>query len=698
MVKKFFVNREGNAVLKKPRQRAILSAAIERAFIPIPYFETPADLAAVGGIGHTMIFDIECYWNYFLIGFMHLESGRYISLEVSPDSQMDLALLNWIMWNFRLISFNGNKYDVPMMLLALRGYDNKRLKECSNRIVGNQSENIPGMTIMEIIETFALRIPEIDHIDLIEVCPLSGSLKLYAARLFAKRIQDLPYDHNKELTYAEAQQVKNYCLGSDIPATALIFNELSEQIKLRYELNKTYQGIDSRSKSDAQIAETAFKSEIKRLTGKAVSKHSIKPGETFQYIVPEFVSFQTPMMQRVLELIRNARFTTDNAGAPVWPIGLGELEKGKDGKDRWVLKVKIGDSLYTMGMGGLHSNEKTKAHRASDTEELHDDDVESYYPRIILNQRLFPKHIGEVFLEVYNIFVNTRISAKGLSKKFKKLLDKVNELAQKAISDSLKIVINGSFGKLGSFWSRIYAPDLMLQVTISGQLCLLMLIEEFELNGIPVVSANTDGIVTKPPKSKLELKEKIIKAWENHTGFKTERTNYSALYSRDINNYIAVKTPDEKGEVKLKFKGAYLNPWADSELAIFRFHKNPRTTICIEAVEQFIINKTPLELTIRECKDIRKFTACQQVDGGAHKDGVFLGKVVRWYYAQDMKGSINRVGTDNKVNETEGAKPLMDLPDEFPEDIDYGWYIEKANTILFDIGFYERPKLVGLFD
>jgi DNA polymerase elongation subunit (family B) len=64
-------------------------------------------------------------------------------------------------------------------------------------------------------------------------------------------------------------------------------------------------------------------------------------------------------------------------------------------------------------------------------------------------------------------------------------------------AEGLKITINGSFGKLGSVWSILFAPDLLIQTTITGQLALLMLIHRLERKGIPVVSGNTDGIIIK---------------------------------------------------------------------------------------------------------------------------------------------------------------------------------------------------------
>lgn len=260
-------------------------------------------------------------------------------------------------------------------------------------------------------------------------------------------------------------------------------------------------------------------------------------------------------------------------------------------------------------------------------------------------------------------------------------------------TDSLKLVINGSFGKFGSAYSILYSPDLLMQVTVTGQLSLLMLIESLELSGISVISANTDGIVIRCLKAREARLSEIIKDWEIATNFETEETRYWAVYSRDVNNYIAVK---EKGGCKSK--GAYSNPWADPKMAIFRFHKNPTNTICIEAAIGLIDKNIPIEKTIIECRDIRKFVSVRSVKGGAEKDGVNIGKVVRWYYAKNTSGTINYILSGNKVPRSEEAKPLMDLPETFPDDVNFDWYIKETVSILQDIGFYDKPKQKGLFE
>ena len=116
--------------------------------------------------------------------------------------------------------------------------------------------------------------------------------------------------------------------------------------------------------------------------------------------------------------------------------------------------------------------------------------------------------------------------------------------------------------------------------------------------------------------------------------------------------------------------------------------KNPVNTICVEAVTELISKGTPVEETINNCKDITKFVACRNVKGGAEYNGVYLGKIIRMYMSK-TPGTINYIMSGNKVPDSEGAKPLMDLSG-LPEDVNYAWYIEKAISILYKIGYHKR--------
>lgn len=626
-------------------------------------------------LGSSFVFDCECYSNLFYAAFKCLDSGKIVEFELSDYKAFDLSKLIYVLSNFCLVSFNGIKYDIPLISLAMQGANCATLKAGSDFII---KEN---QSVMTFQEKFNVKAITPNHVDLIEVAPLEGSLKLYGGRLHCKRMQDLPIDPDQLLSMEDIETIKRYCCN-DLSNTELLLKELYPEIQLRSKMSNTYR-VDLRSKSDAQIAETVICSEIQKSTGKYPKKSSVDENSILKYRLPSFVGFESNELKSVLDVVVNSEFRLDHLGSPIMPDKLESLT------------VKLGGNTYKLGMGGLHSTEKQISHVADENTIIADNDVESYYPRIILNQQLFPTHLGTAFLYVFDNVVKERIDAKTNAKLFKK---KDKELSQtfKVTADSLKITINGSFGKFGNKYSRLYAPDLMLQVTITGQLCLLMLIEQLVKIGIEVTSANTDGIVSKYTKDRHEEVRSVIKKWEERTNFKTEETRYKATYNRDVNTYIAVK--EEGGDPTSRFlderlgcktKGAYSERGSALNSIL---SKNPEHLICMDAVLEFIVNGTSFEKTIKECKDIRRFVCVKNVRGGAHKNGVYLGKVVRWYYAKNEYGFISYVLSGNKVANTDSAKPLMDLPDEMPDDINYDWYINKSMEILKDCGFYTKQK------
>ena len=64
----------------------------------------------------------------------------------------------------------------------------------------------------------------------------------------------------------------------------------------------------------------------------------------------------------------------------------------------------------------------------------------------------------------------------------------------------------------------------------------------------------------------------------------------------------------------------------------------------------------------------------------------YVGKVVRYFYAVGEKGALHYQGSLNLVPDSEGGKPCMELPDDFPDDVDFEFYIAEANRILHQIG------------
>lgn len=290
----------------------------------------------------------------------------------------------------------------------------------------------------------------------------------------------------------------------------------------------------------------------------------------------------------------------------------------------------------------------------------------------------------------------------------------------KSVVNAKKLQCNGTFGKLGSPYSSIYSPDLMLGVTLSGQLHLLSLIYDMEFHpSIKVLSANTDGIMVQyPAKYRNRLLAKIADNAER-TGFEYEETPYRVVALANVNNYIAVTTSG-----KVKRKGLYAEP---------SLMKNPTASVCSHMAADFLKDGISPAEALHKYTDVRDFVSIRVVKGGGiqydkivevddwecvkdvgtkdnewHRPcwpegkvvkrksrpkpvevgvgGTPFGRTARWYMAAGEHPPINYQISGNRVPKTEGAKVCMILPDGLPADLDRMWYIKEAESMLEDMG------------
>jgi len=228
---------------------------------------------------------------------------------------------------------------------------------------------------------------------------------------------------------------------------------------------------------------------------------------------------------------------------------------------------------------------------------------------------------------------------------------------------SKKIINNASYGKLGNKYSKLYSPNLLIQTTMTGQLSLLMLIEQL---GNRVVSANTDGILLYYPNHEKTWVRSVVAWWENITRYEMEYTPYKSYHRRDVNNYLAVKEKGHKG------KGCF----AKTSLS-----KNPANEVIYKAVIAKFVDGKDIETFIRNHKTVMDFTSLRTVRGGAVSSGIPYGKSIRWYWSTESKVSIYYQKSGNIVPDTDSSKLIMDLPNVLPADIDYNRYIESAKKL-----------------
>ena len=659
-----------------------------------------------------MILDIEVYPNYNLFAFR--KADKLITFDTRTSySKKDIKQIKKLISRNLIVTYNGNKYDMIIVQYAiLKGATVDQMYKASKAIIEDK------MGMFQVYGKMGLHrkdLIECDHIDLIESSPaVKISLKAYGARLGTKTLWDLPFDPHIPLTKKQGKTLKKYC-ENDLVMTNELFDAILGRLQLRVEMSEEY-GIDLRSKSDAQIAEAVMVSELAKLDIKA-ERPSLPENYRCKYKAPDYIKFKSPQLKKLLKKVQKIKFGLQANGAVSLPASLTQEI------------ITIGSTDYKIGIGGLHSQEKSltiqgKKPKKGKKPELvmENADFVSYYPKILIENEYFPKHLGKAFLKIYETLVTTRLKAKSRMAEIKaemKVSKKNHEAlsaelkVQDIIQGGLKISINGLFGKLGSKWSKVYSPDLMLQITITGQLTLLMLVEQFEAKGIHVASCNTDGL-EYTGKNRHKAK-KIVAKLEKATGYEMEIGDYVSLHARDVNNYVA------KYDGYVKAKGVYADPLLPENF----LKKNSQTIIVFEAVREYINSGKSMKQTIDECKDIKKFVTARNVRGGGmygedipemypegweeqvarprgltkkimkerqklealwvKDNGTYLGKVVRWYYSTNGS-SIHYKSNGNLVPKSEGAMPMMTLTKKIPKDLDYEWYYNEAEQMLLDLG------------
>lgn len=650
--------------------------------------------------------DIECFHNWFLVGITDRATGQEWDYQMIPGTRLDIASITALCQYYTIVTFNGTNYDVPMLMLALKGANCAELKAANDAIIEQ------GLKWWQFFKRFDCWPPEwFDHIDVSEVAPgVRISLKQYACRMHSPLVQDTPVDFHAPLPLEQAPDEIHYC-RNDRKITRELRDTVAERLDIRIKLSERF-GVDLRSKSDAQMAEAMMKAQWTRLMADSIQRfHADHPtasfpieqyphvtvrnydvdfqgnpkpivphfshGTTFKVRIPEYVQFVTEPMRDFLAVVRDCDFLISDKDE-AHQLGYDDVVrtgviippelKGRD--------IVIGRTTYRVGIGGLHSQESSQSFRSiPGVCTLRTADVVSYYPTMIINAGMRPPQLGSLFQSIYQEFYHSRLTAKRDVKLHPH--DSPEYMQLVTMRDGFKIVLNGTFGKLFSRYSIFYAPEFGIAVTIGGQLSLLMLIEHLELSGIRVVSANTDGIEMLIPDGYEWIAESIIAWWQRVTGLLMDQESYLALYSNDVNNYISMHF-----DGSIKRKGRY------AESGVLK-NKHPDLDICADAVVAFLSTGKPLQETIVECRDIRRFIRVRGAKGGTiwQPHGVQMGRAVRWYYRAGSEDYIVDAKSGNKVAGSDGAQPVMQMPDSLPTDIDYRYYVSVAEKMLQDMGY-----------
>ena len=576
----------------------------------------------------TYVFDCETLVNYAVVGFKDVDTGEVTQIRRNEDRAPERLRQFLIQSDATFVGFNNKSFDDVIVAAFVAGRTEAEMKRIADDLIVNRLQ--PWAAARKY------NLPQLgfDSIDLIEVAPSFVGLKAYGARMHMPLLQDMPIAHDAVITPEQRPVVDSYNVN-DLDTTEELLKRLDGELMLRVQMSKQY-GVDMRSKSDSQMAEQAY------ITTMGLKRVENVIPKTITYTPPKFLKFATPELQALLERTAQHVFDMNQAtGHVILPDFLGAEV------------VTFRGGTYQLGVGGIHStHDKSVCYVAGD-DVITDIDAASFYPSIILECGFVPSGLGVRFVEEYRKIYERRLAAK-------RAKDKITDA-------TLKISLNGTFGKLASRWSVLYAPDLMLAVTLTGQFTLLMLIEWLEHLGAVTLSANTDGLAMRFPRALQEDVERVVARFGHVSGFSFEFTPYRVLAMKDVNNYFAVKT-----DRKLKAKGIY---------APLSLNKNATAQVCADAVGQWLTSGTPLLQTIQNAS-CEGFISARNVTGGGQQAGEYLGKVVRWYMSnQPGLEPLRYVKNGNRVPKTEGARACMVLPNDKPADLDYAWYYREACKI-----------------
>ncbi len=628
----------------------------------------------------TYIYDIEVYSNLTLIIFKNTKTGEFYKFKISPEGSNIDEFKEFLAQKPLLIGFNNHHYDdrilqfIEYLGFSLSSFDVYNLSQALiEKKVSSGFKAIWNDFCR--IKSYDKKFVSID----LKVFQRNISLKKSGLGLEVEKIQELPFDPHKELTPEEMREIEKYC-ENDIKITEILYKESLPKIEAREMLNDQYKGIKAKlgykidfcSLSDSKLA-----ADIMALN--YCAKNNLSYWEFIKLIKPDYkvllvknlifsdIMFKTPECQALLEKLKKnvINFKTEsiqdykNKGLfeTFVPASNTELKE----------EVTINGKTYKLGLGGLHSTQKNEVFSG----EIIDVDVASYYPNLIVKKGIKPDFLNERWLDIYSELIEQRLDAKKKGKKAK--------------ADAFKIIINSLYGNFRYTNFYAYDPKTAYIVTLNGQFYLLMLIEELELNGYEVISANTDGI-TYIRKGQEGLSDADIFAhWEGLTGFELEKTSYKSYILKDVNNYSAKPlngAPKRKGIFSHAMLGKGLN--AD---------------IVGIAVEKCIYKDIPVSETIQNCIDIKAFLYSKEIGKKfkAEIGGEKIQRINRFFISKSMqanklqrrdnKGKVANIIAKNKVIIANNLddKCLIDL-------VDRQHYEDEAKKLLNSLLAKQRTK------
>lgn len=518
-------------------------------------------------------------------------------------------------------------------------------------------------------------------------------------------LREMPIHHSSIVKEEEIEDILYYC-RNDVSSTKALYwitkgvtdIELYkgiDKMQLREDVRKEFDFMESSLNwNDVKIGDqlnmkgyfklTDYKKrdELYELKHKKSKRQSFTFGDCF----PDYAEFKTDEFKEFIASIENEMVNID---------------------EKQAFEFQYNQTTYTIAKGGAHSNDPKRIIVPKEDEILRDADIGSMYPNALRKRNIYPSHLGSEWNQIININIEKRLEAK-------KLYKDTGDKKYQNIQETYKLALNGgSFGKLNEKTSWQEDPFAAMKVTIGSQIDLLMLIESLELAGIPVISANTDGIVCLFKKELEETYYRVCKEWEVKVGNDTlgqlEYQDYTRLIQLSVNDYLAVK-PDGK----TKKKGDFMTD--------FELHKNKSYRIVPLALEAYFVDGEAPESFMRKhigkekaifdfCKGVRAKSNSwfESRDVEVVQSSLFgltspqmtyssVGnkeqKTIRYYISNKGKKLV-KVYSDGRESQLDAGPWLATMFNIYKKenyDVNYDFYLDKVVAIIQQVEGGEKPK------
>lgn len=488
-------------------------------------------------------------------------------------------------------------------------------------------------------------------------------------------VEDMPFEHDHWVTKEEIPLILDYN-NKDVIATNKFLNvtlgntdlplyEGKNKIELRQKVSKQY-GFNCLNYNDIKLGtELILRLYCKRFNRniKQVRKlRTYRSSFSLKECIPKWVNFKSNEFNKLLLDFSNINIYD---GITKKVFSLSVIYHG----------IKI-----DYGTGGAHASIKPGVYDSDDKWMILDLDIDAMYPKLAIEQGLYPEHLGSKFLDIYNgEIVSVRLKEK---KKPKKERDFV-------IVEGFKLAANGFYGKSNSNDSFAYDPLYTMKTTVSGQILISMWAERLAKASpsMQIIQINTDGItirVLKKDHNKcIDITEQLMK----ETDMTYEAAIYNKMVIQDVNNYCA-----QYDFGAYKYKGLFE---INKEL-----HKDPSMRVVRIALSNYFFKGIPIMETLKNHDNIYDFCLRFKVNRGWESQYKYvednkvktkvLSKNTR-YYVSNSGGALykyntsdGRLGGINVGNVTTLFNEYVEKPMEDYK-INYDFYLKECRKILDSI-------------